>query len=164
MDPRLANRFDYDPDYGTVLNRFILQAVINYPLTIYGTGGQTRAFINIKDTCKCIELAICNPPNPGDKVHIYNQMTECKRIRDLADLISSVTGCPVQYLNNPRAEALENDLVVENETFIRYGLKPTLLNDAIAKEVISIAEKYKDNAIRSVIKPKVKWRKNDPDP
>lgn len=164
LDPRLANRFDYDADYGTILNRFMVQAVINYPLTIYGTGGQTRAFINIKDTCKCIELAIRNAPKQGDKVHIYNQMTECKRIRDLAKMISDLTGCPVQHLNNPRAEDLENDLVVENQTFIKYGLKPTLLDEAIAKEVLSIAEKYKDNAIQSVIKPQVKWRKTDPDP
>jgi len=164
LDPRLMNRFDYDADYGTILNRFMVQAVINYPLTIYGTGGQTRAFIHIKDTCKCVELAILNGPKPGEKVHIYNQMTECQRIRDLAGMISKLTGCPVQHLNNPRAEDLENELVVENETFIKYGLKPTLLSDAIAKEVLSIAEKYKNNAIPSVIKPQVKWRKEDPDP
>jgi UDP-sulfoquinovose synthase len=164
LDPRLMNRFDYDADYGTILNRFMLQAVINYPLTVYGTGGQTRAFIHIKDTCKCIELAILNSPKKGEKVHIYNQMTECRRIRDLAKMISDLTGCPVQNLNNPRAEDLENELVVENETFIKYGLKPTLLSDSIAKEVMSIATKYKDNAIPSVIRPQVKWRKEDPDP
>jgi len=158
------NRFDYDAEYGTILNRFMLQGVINYPLTIYGTGGQTRAFIHIKDTCKCIELAILNSPKAGEKVHIYNQMTECRRIRDLAKMISDLTGCPIQHLNNPRAEDLENELVVENKTFIKYGLKPTLLSDSIAKEVMAIATKYKDNAIPAVIKPAVKWRKTDPDP
>jgi len=142
----------------------VVQSVIDYPLTVYGSGGQTRAFINIKDTCKCIELAIRNPPKRGEKVHVYNQMTECKRISDLASLISAITGCPVQNLNNPRAEAVENDLSVVNHTFATFGLKPTLLSEAIAKEVIAIADRYKENAIKSVIKPSVKWVSSYPEP
>ena len=76
QDERLVNRFDYDGDYGTVLNRFLMQAAINYPLTVHGTGGQTRAFIHIRDTVRCIEIAIKNPPKPGDPVEIFNQVTE----------------------------------------------------------------------------------------
>ena len=84
LDPRLINRFDYDGDYGTVLNRFLMQAAVGYPLTVHGTGGQTRAFINIQDTVRCIELALDNPPERGERVKVMNQMTECRRVRDLA--------------------------------------------------------------------------------
>jgi UDP-sulfoquinovose synthase len=84
LDLGLINRFDYDGDYGTVLNRFLMQAAIKYPLTVYGTGGQTRAFIHIQDTVKCIELAIKNPPKKKDRVLIMNQMTETHRVSDLA--------------------------------------------------------------------------------
>src|SRR5208282_6187067 len=84
LDERLINRFDYDGDYGTVLNRFLMQAAVGYPLTVHGTGGQTRAFINIQDTVRCIELAILNPPVSGERVNILNQMTEVHRVRDLA--------------------------------------------------------------------------------
>src|SRR5439155_18576717 len=84
VDERLINRFDYDGDYGTVLNRFLMQAAIGYPLTVHGTGRQTRAFIHIQDTVRCIQLAIENPPEHGDRVRVFNQMTECHRVRDLA--------------------------------------------------------------------------------
>ena len=91
-DERLINRFDYDGDYGTVLNRFLMQAAIGYPLTVHGTGGQTRAFINIQDTVRCIELAVANPPQSGGRVNILNQMTETHRVRDLAHLVAEITG------------------------------------------------------------------------
>ena len=117
----LINRFDYDGDYGTVLNRFLMQAAIGYPLTVHGTGGQTRAFINIQDTVRCIQLALENPPATGERVRIFNQTTEVHRVRDLAKLVSSLTGTPVQYMDNPRFKADENDLLVENEQFLRLG-------------------------------------------
>src|SRR6201999_1752599 len=91
-DERLINRFDYDGDYGTVLNRFLMQAALDYPLTVHGTGGQTRAFINLQDTVRCIELALANPPKAGERVNILNQMTETHRVRDLAKLVSEMTG------------------------------------------------------------------------
>src|SRR5206468_12326731 len=91
-DPRLVNRFDDDGDYGTVLNRFLMQAAVGYPLTVHGPGGQTRAFINIQDTVRCIQLAIENAPDQGDRVRVFNQMTECHRVRELAKLVSSLTG------------------------------------------------------------------------
>lgn len=111
-DERLINRFDYDGDYGTVLNRFLLQAALGIPLTVYGTGGQTRAFIHISDTVRCIELAINNPPQKNEKVEIYNQIAETQRVSDLAKLIQSKTGCEIRYLENPRKEDAENELVV----------------------------------------------------
>ncbi len=107
-DERLINRFDYDGDYGTVLNRFLMQAAVGYPLTVHGTGGQTRAFIHIRDTVKCIELAIENPPQSGERVNILNQMTETHRVRDLAKMIADMTDVEIAHLPNPRNEADEN--------------------------------------------------------
>ena len=112
-DERLINRFDYDGDYGTVLNRFLMQASLNIPLTIYGTGGQTRAFIHITDTVRCINIAINNPPtSANNKVEIFNQIAETLRVRDLAHLISEKTGCGIRNLENPRKEDAENELQV----------------------------------------------------
>ena len=123
-DERLINRFDYDGDYGTVLNRFLMQAAVGYPLTVHGTGGQTRAFIHIQDTVRCIQLAIENPPQRGERVQILNQMTETHRVRDLARMIAEKTGATIENLPNPRAEADENDLVVENRRLLNLGLDP----------------------------------------
>lgn len=151
MDPRLINRFDYDGDYGTVLNRFLMQSAIGYPMTVHGTGGQTRAFIHIRDTVRCIELALSNPPQKGEKVKIFNQMTETHRVRELAELISRLTGSEVTYLPNPRKEDDENELHVENACFLELGLKPTTLADGLLLEVTDIARKYADRCDRSKI-------------
>ena len=91
-NPRLVNRFDYDGDYGTVLNRFLMQAALGYPLTVHGTGGQTRAFINVQDTVRCIELALLNPPARGERVAILNQMVETRQVRELAETVARLTG------------------------------------------------------------------------
>lgn len=144
LDERLINRFDYDGDYGTVLNRFLMQAAIGYPLTVHGTGGQTRAFIHIQDTVQCILLAIENPPSKGDRVQIYNQMTECHRVRDLAKLVSDHTGVRIDNVPNPRNEANENDLHVANDRFLHLGLEPITLNKGLMEEVTGIAHKYAD--------------------
>ena len=128
LDERLINRFDYDGDYGTVLNRFLMQAVLGYPLTVHGTGGQTRAFIHIRDTVRCISLAIANPPKRGDRVNIFNQMTETHRLIDLAKMISEMSGTPFQLVENPRNEAAENDLRVINSRLLDLGATTGSLN------------------------------------
>ncbi len=145
-DDRLVNRFDYDGDYGTVLNRFLMQAAVGYPLTVHGTGGQTRAFIHIQDTVRCVELALKNPPKSGDRVKILNQMTESHRVRDLAQLVSRITGAEVSNVPNPRLEADENELVVVNDGFRQLGLAPITLADGLLDEVTDVARRYADRA------------------
>jgi UDP-sulfoquinovose synthase len=146
LDERLINRFDYDGDYGTVLNRFLMQSAAGCPLTVHGTGGQTRAFINIQDTVRCVELALLNPPARGERVKVMNQMTECHRVRDLAALVANLTGAKVAHLPNPRQEAEENDLEVENRRLLSLGLKPITLADGLLLESAEIARRYADRA------------------
>jgi UDP-sulfoquinovose synthase len=158
-DERLINRFDYDGDYGTVLNRFLMQAAIGHPLTVHGTGGQTRAFIHIRDTVRCIEIALNNPPDRGDKVSVFNQVSETYRVRDLAELVAKMTGVEVAYLPNPRVEAEENELVVENNRFLELGLNPTYLSEGLLEESRDIALRYKDRTDVSKIIARSVWRK-----
>ncbi|SJM68065.1 NAD-dependent epimerase/dehydratase family protein [Gulosibacter sp. 10] len=146
LDERLINRFDYDGDYGTVLNRFLMQAAVGYPLTVHGTGGQTRAFIHIQDTVRCIQIALENPPAAGERVKIFNQMTETHRVRDLAELLAKIADAEVENVPNPRNEAAENELHVRNDTFLDLGLNPTRLEEGLLLEVTEIARKYADRA------------------
>ena len=157
--PQLINRFDYDGDYGTVLNRFLIQAAIGYPLTVHGTGGQTRAFIHIQDSVRCVDLALQNPPQSGDKVNIYNQMTETHRVRDLAALVAGLTGTEIAYLPNPRKEAAENDLVVKNNQFLELGLDPITLEQGLLSEVVDVARKFAYRVDRSRIPAVSAWTK-----
>ena len=157
-DERLINRFDYDGDYGTVLNRFLIQAAIGHPLTVHGTGGQTRAFIHIKDTVRCIEIALANPPQAGDKPLVLNQMTECHRVLDLAKMVSDITGADIAYLPNPRREAEENELIVRNDQFLALGLEPTTLSEGLLSEVTDVAARYQGRAdLRKIVARSV-WR------
>ncbi len=157
-DERLINRFDYDGDYGTVLNRFLMQAAVNYPLTVHGTGGQTRAFINLQDSVRCIELAINNPPTAGDRVRILNQMTETHRVRDLAALIAEITGARIDHVPNPRNEDAENELFVENQQLLNLGLQPITLEAGLLREISDIAQKYSERCDRSKIPSRSLWR------
>jgi UDP-sulfoquinovose synthase len=160
LDERLINRFDYDGDYGTVLNRFLMQAAVGYPLTVHGTGGQTRAFIHIQDTVRCIEIAINNPPKRGDRVMIFNQMTETHRVRDLAELVAKIADARVENVPNPRNEAAENELHVRNDTFLDLGLNPTKLAEGLLLEVTDIARNYADRADLSKVPATSLWTQN----
>jgi UDP-sulfoquinovose synthase len=158
--PQLINRFDYDGDYGTVLNRFLIQAAIDHPLTVHGTGGQTRAFIHIQDSVRCIELALGSPPRAGDRVEIFNQMTETHRVRDLAELVARVTDARVAYLPNPRKEAAENDLAVDNAKFLALGLQPTTLAEGLLAEVVDVARKFAHRIDRSRVPAVSAWTRD----
>ncbi|HEY2749806.1 NAD-dependent epimerase/dehydratase family protein [Phenylobacterium sp.] len=150
-DPRLINRFDYDGDYGTVLNRFLMQAAVGYPLTVHGAGGQTRAFINIQDTVRCVELALADAPQRGERVKVMNQMTECWRVRDLAQMVAGLTGAELTHLPNPRVEAEENDLMVDNGRLLGLGLRPIRLEDGLLLEIAEVARRYAHRADLSKI-------------
>lgn len=158
VDEQLINRFDYDGDYGTVLNRFLMQAAVGHHLTVHGTGGQTRAFIHIQDTVRCIELAIINPPLSGERVNILNQQTETHQIRALAEKVSLITGAEIAFVKNPRNEASENALEVAHDKFLSMGLNPITLDDGLLAEVTDIAEKYKHRVDLSKIPARSMWR------
>ena len=158
MHPDLINRFDYEGDYGTVLNRFLVQAAVGHPLTVYGTGGQTRAFINLNDTVRCVELAIANPPAHGDRVKVFNQTTETHRVRDLAALVARLTGAEVRHYTSPRNEALENELLVANDGFLELGLNPTRLDEGLLVEVVEVASRFRERCNMDKILPDSRWR------
>ena len=140
-----------------MLNRFLMQAAVGYPLTVHGTGGQTRAFIHIQDTVRCVELALNNPPKRGERVKILNQMTESHRVRDLAAMIAGMTGATVSNVPNPRLEADENDLVVANDQFRDLGLKPITLAQGLMDEVTGIARRYAARADLSKVPCVSSW-------
>ena len=157
-DVRLINRFDYDGDYGTVLNRFLMQAAIGHPLTVHGTGGQTRAFIHIRDTVRCIEIAIANPPQAGSRPQVLNQITEVHRVIELAKLVADAMGVDIAYLPNPRREAEENELNVRNDQFLALGLQPTTLSEGLLEECTDIAARYARRADPTKIVARSVWR------
>jgi UDP-sulfoquinovose synthase len=157
LDQRLINRFDYDGDYGTVLNRFLMQAAIGYPLTVHGTGGQTRAFIHLQDSVRCIQLAVEHPPERGERVRIFNQMTEVHRVIDLAELVARLTGAEIDLLDNPRKEAARNDLFAENRQLLDLGLQPITLEDDLLREVTDIARQYAHRCDRDKIPCRSRW-------
>jgi UDP-sulfoquinovose synthase len=157
-DERLINRFDYDGDYGTVLNRFLMQAAIGHPLTVHGSGGQTRAFIHIRDTVRCIEIAISNPPQDGSQPMVLNQITETHRVADLAKMVSEIMGAEIVNLPNPRREADENELKVRNDQFLALGLEPTTLSEGLLEEGVQIAQRYRDRADLTKIVARSVWR------
>jgi UDP-sulfoquinovose synthase len=142
-DERLINRFDYDPVYGTVLNRFVLQAALGRPMSIYGSGGQTRGFIHIADTVRCIDIAVANPPAAGSRLRICNQVAESVRLIDLAQLIARLRpGTEVVHLDNPRQEPPDNEFDVANDALVSMGFTPTKLSDQLLIEMAVLVERY----------------------
>ena len=145
LSKNLINRFDYDGIYGTVLNRFITQAVNNHPLTVYGQGGQKRAFININDTAECIKLSVENDDFDTTRVRIFNQVSEVLSVSQIANIISEQYGSDIDYLDNPRKELAENELEVSNDGLKSLGFQPILLNKGLIEDIELLAKSTQDN-------------------
>lgn len=157
LDPNLVNRFDYDGIYGTVLNRFISQAANNIPLTVYGTGGQSRAFIHISDTAKCVELAIENHDFDSSRVRIFNQVSEVHSVLQLAKILEDQYGAEIDYKENPRKELSENELEVSNTGLVSLGFEPIKLNQGLVDDVRFIAESTKKYFNKDNVMSSPKW-------
>jgi UDP-sulfoquinovose synthase len=162
MDESLINRLDYDGIFGTALNRFCIQAAIDHPLTVYGKGGQTRAFLDIRDTVKCIELAIESPAKVGE-FRVFNQFTELFSIKDLAQkiqLAGTALGLKVeiQTVANPRVELEEHYFNPKNTNLLDLGLQPHFLSDSLLDSLLNFAIRYQHRVDRSQILPQVKWK------
>ena len=162
MDERLCTRFDYDETFGTVLNRFCVQAVIGRPLTIYGEGGQTRGFLNIRDTLQCVELAVANPADAGD-FRVFNQFTEQFSVGQLAELVKAAAAeveleVEIEHLPNPRVEAEEHYYNAVHTKLLDLGLEPALLGDELVRSMLKQIESHRDRVDASVIEPHTTWK------
>jgi UDP-sulfoquinovose synthase len=162
LDEALINRFDYDDVFGTVLNRFCVQAAIGQPLTVYGKGGQTRGFLDIRDTVRCIEIACQNPAASGE-CRVYNQFTEQFSIMDLARLVEAAAKkigvtVEVDHIPDPRVEAEQHYYNAKHSKLIDLGLQPHYLSDSLLDSLMSIAFKYRDRVDESLMLPQVNWR------
>ena len=158
----LINRFDYDEVFGTVLNRFCVQAAIGHPLTIYGKGGQTRGFLDIRDTVRCVEIACLNPAARGE-CRVYNQFTEQFSVLELAHLVQTAgkklgLTVKVDHLADPRVEAEEHYYNAKHSKLIELGLEPHLLSDSLLDSLMNVALKYRDQIDPSVMLPRINWR------
>jgi UDP-sulfoquinovose synthase len=167
MDEALINRFDYDEVFGTVLNRFCAQAAIGHPLTVYGKGGQTRGFLDIRDTVRCVELACLNPAGRGE-FRVFNQFTEQFSVLDLANLVQKCgkqAGLKVEidHLPDPRVESEQHYFNAKHSKLIDLGLEPHFLSDSLLDSLIEIAVRYRDRIDTGLFLPRVNWRqpKND---
>lgn len=162
LDDRLLTRFDYDEAFGTALNRFVVQAVIGHPLTVYGAGGQTRGYLNIKDTLQCVELAAENPADSGE-MRVYNQFTESFSVMELAETVKQAAehlGYEVElnHMDNPRVESEEHYYNPTHTKLLDLGLEPRVLSETLVETMIHAVEKYKDRVIERAIDPTTKWR------
>ncbi|MDB9429953.1 NAD-dependent epimerase/dehydratase family protein [Microcystis aeruginosa CS-555/01A07] len=163
MDEMLINRLDYDGVFGTALNRFCIQAAISHPLTVYGKGGQTRGFLDIRDTVGCLELAIANPAQSGE-FRVFNQFTELFSVGDLALMVKkagSALGLNVEInnLDNPRIELEEHYFNAKNTKLLDLGLQPHYLSDSLLDSLLNFATKYKNRVDMNHILPKVTWKR-----
>jgi UDP-sulfoquinovose synthase len=162
LDDRFLTRFDYDDVFGTALNRFCLQAVIGHPLTIYGKGGQTRGYLNILDTLRCVELSVLSPANQGE-MRVFNQFTEQFSILQLAELVQKAGAevgidVTVESIENPRVELEEHYYNATHTKLLDLGLKPHLLNETLIESMFSVIERFKDRVIDDHILPRDRWR------
>jgi UDP-sulfoquinovose synthase len=162
MDPRLVTRFDYDDVFGTALNRFCVQAIAGHPLTVYGAGGQTRGYLNILDTLRCVELAVLNPAERGE-MRVYNQFTEQFSVSELAELVEKAgaeygIGVDVRSIANPRVEMEEHYYNAKHSKLLELGLEPHLLSETLVESMLGVIEKNKDRIDRDHILPRDSWR------
>ncbi len=163
MDEILINRLDYDGVFGTALNRFCIQAAIAHPLTVYGKGGQTRGFLDIRDTVRCIEIAVNNPANSGE-FRVFNQFTEMFSVGDLAVMVEKAgqklgLNVEIKHLDNPRVELEEHYFNAQNTKLKDLGLEPHYLENSLLDSLINVAMAYKNRVDQSQILPKVSWRR-----
>ncbi|NJO93436.1 MAG: NAD-dependent epimerase/dehydratase family protein [Hydrococcus sp. RM1_1_31] len=163
MDEMLINRLDYDGVFGTALNRFCIQAAIAHPLTVYGKGGQTRGFLDIRDTVRCVELAIANPADAG-QFRVFNQFTELFSVGDLAMMVKKAgtalgLSVEVNHLENPRVELEQHYFNAKNTKLLDLGLQPHYLSDSLLDSLLNFATKYKNRVDNQQILPKVSWRR-----
>ncbi|MDQ3951351.1 MAG: NAD-dependent dehydratase, partial [Actinomycetota bacterium] len=161
LDERLCTRFDYDEVLGTALNRFCVQAVVGYPLTVYGKGGQTRGFLNVVDTIQCVRLALENPAAPGE-YRVFNQFTDQFSVNDLATIVARVGASKginvvVDHLTDPRIEAEEHYYNATHTKLVELGLKPHLLTDDVVGDILDTIQRYKDRILLGPIAPRTKW-------
>jgi UDP-sulfoquinovose synthase len=161
-DDLLINRLDYDGIYGTALNRFCIQAAIGHPLTVYGNGSQTRTFLDIRDTVRCVELAIATPAKKGE-FRVFNQFTEQFSVKDLALKVQQAAGTlglkvEINNIENPRVEAEDHYFNAKNTNLLNLGLEPHFLSDSLLDSLLNFAVKYQDRVDRSQILPKVSWK------
>jgi UDP-sulfoquinovose synthase len=162
LDETFVNRFDYDEIFGTVLNRFCVQAVIGHPLTIYGKGGQTRGFLDIRDTVRCIEIACLNPAARGE-CRVFNQFTEQFSVLEIAQMVKKAArelgvAVKIDHLPDPRVEAEEHYYNAKHSKLLDLGLEPHFLSHSLLDSLMNIAMKYRDRVDTSLIEPRVNWR------
>ena len=163
LDEALINRFDYDEVFGTVLNRFCAEAAVGHPLTVYGKGGQTRGFLDIRDTVRCIEIACEHPAAPGE-FRVFNQFTEQFSVLDLARMVETAgkklgLRVKIDHLSDPRVEAEEHYYNAKHSKLADLGLKAHLLSDSLLDSLMNIAVKYRDRIDPALFLPQVNWRK-----
>ncbi|MCS6712080.1 NAD-dependent epimerase/dehydratase family protein [Brachybacterium sp. EF45031] len=162
LDPRLVNRFDYDAVFGTALNRFLIQAAIGHDLTVYGNGSQTRGYLNIQDTVRCIEIACENPADRGE-FRVFNQFTEQFSVEQLAQKVAKVAtdlglDVSIDHIENPRVEKYDHYYHAVNTNLLDLGLEPHLLTDEHLAEILKVAQANTDRVKRELVMPTVTWK------